>query len=77
MNSVNAWAQLLLVRAGSAKRGRDGWVQTAEVGREAFPTDKIYGETSSPELRILSCGGEYDEETRQYADNVIVYARLG
>jgi hypothetical protein len=27
----NVWAQLLLVRAGSAKRGRDGWVQTAEV----------------------------------------------
>ena len=47
-----------------------------QVGREAFPTDKVYGKTSSPELRILSCGGEYDEETRQYEDNVIVYARL-
>jgi hypothetical protein len=27
----NVWSQLLLVRAGSAKRGRDGLVQTAEV----------------------------------------------
>lgn len=27
----NVWAQLLLVRAGSAKRGHDGLVQTAEV----------------------------------------------
>ncbi|MEU3257144.1 N-6 DNA methylase [Streptomyces albidoflavus] len=27
----NVWSQLLLVRAGSAKRGRDGYVQSAEV----------------------------------------------
>lgn len=27
----NVWAQLLLVRAGSAKRGRNGYVQAAEV----------------------------------------------
>ncbi len=27
----NVWTQLLLVRAGSAKRGRDGYVQAAEV----------------------------------------------
>lgn len=27
----NVWAQLLLVRAGSARRGRDGYVQAAEV----------------------------------------------
>lgn len=27
----NVWAQLLLVRAGSAKRGREGYVQAAEV----------------------------------------------
>lgn len=47
-----------------------------QVGREAFPTNKVYGKTKSPELRILSCGGKYDEEARQYEDNVIVYARL-
>lgn len=47
-----------------------------QVGREAFPTDKVYGETELPELRILSCGGEYDRETGQYEDNVIVYSRL-
>lgn len=29
----NVWAQLLLVRAGSAKRGRDGYTQAAEVAR--------------------------------------------
>lgn len=46
------------------------------MGREAFPTDKVYGKTKLPELRILSCGGEYDGKTRQYEDNVIVYARL-
>jgi len=37
----NVWAQLLLVRAGSAKRGRDGIVQSAEVAigtRSPFAT---------------------------------------
>jgi len=47
-----------------------------QVGRGDFPTDRVYGETRSSELRILSCGGEYDEENRQYEDNVIIYARL-
>jgi hypothetical protein len=44
-----------------------------QVDKDAFPTDKVYGKTESPELRLLTCGGEYDEE---YEDNVIVYARL-
>jgi sortase (surface protein transpeptidase) len=51
--------------------------RTEQVDREAFPTDRVYGKTESPELRILSCGpGSYDEETREYEENVIVYARL-
>lgn len=45
-----------------------------QVDRDAFPTDKVYGKTKLPELRILSCGGKYDEG--EYEDNLIVYARL-
>lgn len=40
----NVWSQLLLVRAGSAKRGRDGLVQTAEVAvgtRSPFITKSL------------------------------------
>ncbi|GAA3150813.1 hypothetical protein GCM10010466_47400 [Planomonospora alba] len=46
------------------------------VDKDAFPTDKVYGETSAAELRLITCGGAFDEATGHYEDNVIVYAHL-
>ncbi|MFC4058137.1 class F sortase [Planomonospora corallina] len=46
------------------------------VDKDAFPTDKVYGETSAPELRLITCGGAFDPATGHYEDNVIVYAHL-
>ncbi|WP_307680303.1 class F sortase [Streptomyces sp. V4I2] len=43
--------------------------------REAFPDEKVYGRSHRPELRVITCGGEYTEETG-YQGNVVVYARL-
>lgn len=40
-----------------------------------FPTEAVYGATAGPELRLLTCGGAFDEKTRSYTDNVVVYAR--
>ena len=40
-----------------------------------FPTEAVYGATEGPELRLLTCGGEFDKKTRSYEDNVVVYAR--
>lgn len=41
--------------------------------RDAFPTTAVYGPTTQPTLRLLTCGGEYDPE-EGYADNYIVFA---
>lgn len=41
-----------------------------------FPTDAVYGATTVPELRLLTCGGSFDERSRSYEDNVVVYARV-
>ena len=46
------------------------------VAKDAFPTERVYGDTSDPELRLVTCGGSYDAEQHSYPDNVIVYARL-
>lgn len=45
------------------------------VRKDAFPTDRVYGETSTPELRLLTCGGRYDKKKKSYTENVVVFAR--
>ena len=45
------------------------------VAKDKFPTEKVYGETGSPELRLLTCGGRYNKKTKSYTDNVVVFAR--
>ena len=45
------------------------------VGKDDFPTSRVYGDTDQPELRLLTCGGPFDAETKHYRDNVVVYAR--
>lgn len=45
------------------------------VAKDAFPTDRVYGPTDKPELRLLTCGGEFDRDANSYNDNVVVYAR--
>ncbi|MFB9896170.1 class F sortase [Planobispora takensis] len=72
-----------LKRGDTIKVGRaDGKVATftvdalERVDKDAFPTAKVYGATDSPELRLITCGGDFDSATGHYEDNVIVYAHL-
>ncbi|UNM16269.1 class F sortase [Streptomyces formicae] len=45
-----------------------------QVSKEHFPTDKVYGSTDHPELRLLTCGGPIKNGHR--TDNIIFYADL-
>lgn len=42
--------------------------------KEAFPTDAVYGKTTGPELRLVTCGGAFDPSSGHYLDNVIAFA---
>ena len=47
------------------------------VGRwpkDEFPTDAVYRQADGPELRLITCGGVFDERTRSYEDNIVVFA---
>jgi sortase (surface protein transpeptidase) len=44
--------------------------------KSAFPTRDVYGNTEGPELRLITCGGSFDDATGHYRDNVVVFARL-
>lgn len=60
----------------------DGRTVTYEVYRvdqfakDAFPTVDVYGPTAKPELRLITCGGEFDESEGSHEDNTVVYARM-
>ena len=44
------------------------------VAKDAFPTQAVYGPTPGPELRLITCGGEFDHSARRYLSNVVVSA---
>ncbi|MFJ8914504.1 class F sortase [Amycolatopsis sp. NPDC102389] len=44
--------------------------------KASFPTDKVYGDTAGPELRLITCGGDFDSSTGNYLDNVVAFAKL-
>lgn len=41
-----------------------------------FPTERVYGNTTASELRLITCGGVFDSRSGHYQDNVVAYARL-
>lgn len=53
-----------------AVRGRE------QHPKAAFPTDRVYGDTSDARLRLITCGGAFDADARSYVDNVIVDLEL-
>lgn len=55
-----------------------GFVVT-DIGRWSkndFPTDAVYQREGPPLLRLVTCGGEWDDERHSYRDNVIVFAEM-
>jgi LPXTG-site transpeptidase (sortase) family protein len=47
-----------------------------KVAKDAFPTASVYGQAGYPGLRLITCGGPFDQATGHYLDNIIVYAHL-
>ena len=47
-----------------------------KVAKDAFPTASVYGKSGDPSLRLITCGGPFDQATGHYTDNIIVYAHL-
>ncbi|WP_107097453.1 class F sortase [Streptomyces aureus] len=43
--------------------------------KDRFPDDKVYGGTGRPELRLITCGGDWSRDTG-YRANTVVYATL-
>lgn len=66
----------VLVQRGDGTTARFTVTRVAQHPKDAFPTAEVYGPTPDAELRLITCGGEFDRATRSYLDNVIVFADL-
>ena len=44
--------------------------------KDEFPTIDVYGNTDDAQLRLITCGGDFDADAGSYEDNVIVFATL-
>jgi hypothetical protein len=44
--------------------------------KSAFPTDLVFGAIDHAGLRLITCGGNYEQAAHRYSDNVVVFARL-
>lgn len=44
--------------------------------QDDFPTQKVYGKTDYPSLRLITCTGIYNHGTQRYSHNLVVYATL-
>lgn len=42
--------------------------------KDHFPTAAVYGDVGHPALRLITCGGAFDEDSGDYEDNVVVFA---
>ena len=42
--------------------------------KDALPVERIWNDTDDPVLRLITCGGAFNQERRSYESNVIVYA---
>ncbi|MET7617718.1 class F sortase [Streptomyces sp. NPDC005408] len=60
----------------------DGTVATFKVdsvesfSKARFPDERVYSDTPDPQLRLITCGGSYDREAKDYTENVVVFAHL-
>lgn len=48
-----------------------------EYPKDRFPTSDVYGNTTNrAELRLITCGGDFNHGTGHYLDNIVVFAHL-
>ena len=50
--------------------------QVSAYPKSDFPTSAVYGDTNVPALRLITCGGTFDQRAHSYEDNIVVFASL-
>jgi sortase (surface protein transpeptidase) len=64
----------IVVVGRDGSRARFSVEGSEQYPKDDFPTARVYGRTSGPTLRLITCGGDFDSSTGHYVDNTVVYA---
>ncbi|ROZ52942.1 class F sortase [Rhodococcus sp. WS1] len=66
----------IIVTRGDGSRAVFTATSIEHFPKENFPTNVVYGDLDHPGLRIITCGGSFDETARSYNDNNIAFADI-
>lgn len=44
--------------------------------KDSFPAELVYGPNDKPALRVVTCGGQFDQAAGSYPENVVVFATM-
>ncbi|WP_159774016.1 class F sortase [Streptomyces sp. HM190] len=44
--------------------------------KNAFPDERVYADANRPEVRLITCAGDYDRSAKDYTDNLVVFGHL-
>ncbi len=66
----------ILIRRTDGSRTVFRVVLVQAYDKDHFPTAAVYGPTPDAELRLVTCGGVFDQRVRSYLSNVVVYATV-
>ena len=68
---------VVLVRESTGATLRFVVDRSVSYPKDRFPTEAVYGPTPLPELRLITCAGDFDFRAHSYLDNLVVSAHLG
>lgn len=49
---------------------------TETFDKDTFPSERVYGDTSRAQVRLITCAGDYDRQVKDYTANLVVFAHL-
>jgi sortase family protein len=75
LRELRAGDQVLVVRADRLMVRFEVESQ-ASYPKQALPGEHLYGATTAPALRLITCAGTFDRSRRSYRDNLVVSARV-
>lgn len=50
--------------------------ESQSFAKSRFPTDRVYGATHGPELRLVTCDGTFDRSAGSYSSNLVLWANV-
>lgn len=62
------------VELGSGRRVDHRVVGLGQFGKAELPLADLFAADGAPRLTLISCGGDFDEATGSYTDNIVVTA---